>query len=283
MKQKTRYTDWVGRTETTEDVADESKVARMYATLNAESPENLSHQELPNLWHWMYFSPIVPFSDLGGDGHPKRGNFLPPVDLPRRMWAGGRLEFFRPLQVGQEIARTSTIKSVQNKNGRTGEMVFVTVSHEVSDKSGMILIEEQDIVYRDYVPKDRPTPRYKEAVELSDFSKKLVPDPVTLFRYSALTFNGHRIHYDRKYCLEEEGYPGLVFHGPLTATLLICLLTSNRKKIALKNFEFRALKPLFDTHTFVLHGKELRSGMYDLWAVDHEGHIAMEARATGTS
>ena len=146
MKQKIRYTDWVGRTETTEDVADESKVARMYATLNAESPENLSHQELPNLWHWMYFSPIVPFSDLGGDGHPKRGNFLPPVDLPRRMWAGGRLEFFRPLQVGQEIARTSTIKSVQNKNGRTGEMVFVTVSHEVSDKSGMILIEEQDIV-----------------------------------------------------------------------------------------------------------------------------------------
>jgi 3-methylfumaryl-CoA hydratase len=283
MKQKIRYTDWVGRTETTEDVADESKVARMYATLNAESPENLSHQELPNLWHWMYFSPIVPFSDLGSDGHPKRGNFLPPVDLPRRMWAGGRLEFFRPLQVGQEIARTSTIKSVQNKNGRTGEMVFVTVSHEVSDKSGMILIEEQDIVYRDYVPKDRPTPRYKEAVELSDFSKKLVPDPVTLFRYSALTFNGHRIHYDRKYCLEEEGYPGLVFHGPLTATLLICLLTSNRKKIVLKNFEFRALKPLFDTHTFVLHGKELRSGMYDLWAVDHEGHIAMEARATGTS
>ena len=185
--------------------------------------------------------------------------------------------------MGQEIARTSTIKSVQNKNGRTGEMVFVTVSHEVSDKSGMILIEEQDIVYRDYVPKDRPTPSYKEAVELSDFSKKLVPDPVTLFRYSALTFNGHRIHYDRKYCLEEEGYPGLVFHGPLTATLLICLLTSNRKKIVLKNFEFRALKPLFDTHTFVLHGKELRSGMYDLWAVDHEGHIAMEARATGTS
>ncbi len=283
MKQKIRYTDWIGRAETTEDVADESKVARMYATLNAESPENLSDQEMPNLWHWMFFSPSVPFSDLGSDGHPKRGNFLPPVDLPRRMWAGGRLEFFRPLQVGQEIARTSTIQSVQNKKGRTGEMVFVTVSHDVSDESGMILREEQDIVYREYVPTDRPTPSYKEAVELSDFSKNIVPDPVTLFRYSALTFNGHRIHYDRKYCLEEEGYPGLVFHGPLTATLLISLLTSNRKKIALKTFEFRALKPLFDTHKFVLHGKELRSGMYDLWAVDHEGHIAMEARATCAS
>ena len=211
---------------------------------------------------------------------PKRGGFLPPVDLPRRMWAGGRLEFCRQIKVGDKIRRVSSIKDIVSKKGRTGEMIFVTVAHQILDEHGVLINEEQDIVYRDLVPEEAPTPSYKTTDETSEFSMEIVPNPVTLFRYSALTFNGHRIHYDRKYCLEEEGYPGLVFHGPLTATHLAQLLLSRGDDIELTDFRFRAIKPLFDNHAFLVHGKERDPGVYNLWATDYLGHVAMEAQAT---
>ena len=280
MDPKNSYSDWIGRTETALDNVDESRVAKMYATLNMTAPHQLMGRQLPSLWHWMFFSAVVPFSELGSDGHPERGGFLPPVDLARRMWAGGRLEFTRPLVVVRAIRRESSIKNIVCKSGRSGEMVFVTVAHQIIDEDGVLIDEEHDIVYRDLVSGDAPSAKFKTADELSDFSKEVSPDPVTLFRYSALTFNGHRIHYDRKYCLEEEGYPGLVFHGPLTATYLARLLLSQNEDLFLTGFQFRAVKPLFDTHNFMTHGKGQGAGAYNLWATDHQGHIAMEARAT---
>jgi 3-methylfumaryl-CoA hydratase len=196
------------------------------------------------------------------------------------MWAGGRLEFCRQIKVGDKIRRVSSIKDIVSKKGRTGEMIFVTVAHQILDEHGVLINEEQDIVYRDLVPEEAPTPSYKTTDETSEFSMEIVPNPVTLFRYSALTFNGHRIHYDRKYCLEEEGYPGLVFHGPLTATHLAQLLLSRGDDIELTDFRFRAIKPLFDNHAFLVHGKERDPGVYNLWATDHLGHVAMEAQAS---
>lgn len=279
MNSEIPFRDWIGRSETSVDVVDESRASKMYATLNMTCPNPIRGQELPSLWHWMFFAPAVPFAQLGQDGHPERGGFLPPVDLPRRMWAGGRLEFFHKIKVGNEIRRISSIKDVVSKNGRTGEMVFVTVAHQILDDHGVLINEEHDIVYRDLVPEDAPAPRYKMAEASSEFSLDIFPNPVTLFRYSALTFNGHRIHYDRKYCIEEEGYPGLVFHGPLTATYLAQLLSSQSDNIELTGFRFRAIKPLFDNHAFVLHGREDTPGVYNLWATDYLGHIAMEAQA----
>lgn len=280
MNSEMHFSEWVGRTETSMDCVDESRAAKMFATLDMPCPQPICDQVLPNLWHWMFFAPVVPFGELGNDGHPERGGFLPPVDLPRRMWAGGRLEFFRQIEVGNKIRRVSSIKDIVAKKGRTGEMVFVTVAHQILDDHGVLINEEQDIVYRELVLPDASTPSYKTSDESSDFSAEIFPNPVTLFRYSALTFNGHRIHYDRKYCLEEEGYPGLVFHGPLTATYLAQLLVAQVESVALTGFSFRAIKPLFDNHAFIVHGREQESGVYNLWATDYLGHIAMEARAT---
>jgi 3-methylfumaryl-CoA hydratase len=179
---------------------------------------------LPELWHWLYFLPHARQSEIGPDGHPKRGGFLPPVPLPRRMWAGGRLEWIKPLVVGDAIERTSTIQSVTHKSGRTGDLIFVLVRHEISNAAGIALTEEHDIVYRDApAPDDKPvTPT--AAPSDATWTKTIHPDDVLLFRYSALTFNGHRIHYDRRYVTEVEGYPGLIVHGPLIATLLVDLV-----------------------------------------------------------
>ncbi|MBA4739651.1 MAG: MaoC family dehydratase N-terminal domain-containing protein [Burkholderiales bacterium] len=280
MNSEKPFSEWIGRSETSMDFVDESRVSKMYATLNMPCPKPIHGQELPSLWHWMFFAPAVPFAELGYDGHPERGGFLPPVDLPRRMWAGGRLDFYRHIKVGEEIRRVSSIKDIVSKKGRTGEMVFVTVAHQILDDHGVLINEEHDIVYRDLMPEGVSVPSYQTAEMSSDFSLEIFPNPVTLFRYSALTFNGHRIHYDRKYCNEEEGYPGLVFHGPLTATHLAQLLLSQSNDIKLTGFRFRAIKPLFDNHAFVMHGREETPGVYNLWATDYLGHTAMEAQAT---
>lgn len=280
MAQDDSYRSWVGKTDSAVDFVDESRVERMYATLDVSPPPSLVGSVVPILWHWMFFAPVANFSDLGEDGHPKRGGFLPPVNLPRRMWAGGRLVFHKDLLVGTRVCRESTIKDIVLKEGRTGSMVFVTVAHVISDEDGVILEEEHDIVYRDNEKIGAPSPRYKEARQTSDFSNSVTPDPVTLFRYSALTFNGHRIHYDRKYCLEQEGYPGLVFHGPLTATYLSKLLTDKRSGVKISTFSFRAVKPIFDNHSFDVHGERVGDDVYNLWTRDHAGHITMEASVT---
>jgi 3-methylfumaryl-CoA hydratase len=268
---------WVGRSEERADRVTEAPVRLMQATLDAADPGALP-SELPPLWHWLYFLPSERQSNLGADGHAKRGGFLPPITLPRRMWAGGRLQFLRPLTVGEPIRRVSTIKSVQGKSGRSGELVFVTVLHEISDARGIAIREEHDIVYRDAPAPGAPAPQPPAAPTDEQFSRIITPDPVLLMRYSALTFNGHRIHYDRSYVVQEEGYPGLVVHGPLIATLLLEELRRAHPDKAIRSFEFKAVSPLFDTASFTVNGK-LEGGIAHLWARGPEGQLAMQAKA----
>ena len=271
---------WVGRTEGLTDDIHRYPVAAMAATLNRDDGE--AH-ELPSLWHWLFFLPQHRQDELGEDGHARRGGFLPPVPLPRRMWAGGRLSWApsNPLLVGQHIRRRSEIASVEHKAGRSGELVFVTARHEVTNQAGLALSEEHDIVYRAAPRPGDPVPAPVPAETGAAWQRELRADPVLLFRYSALTFNGHRIHYDRSYVTGVEGYPGLIVHGPLIATLLVDLLRSHAPDARLLSFEFRAVRPTFDIHPFRLNGQPSADGKtVRLWAQDHEGFLTMHATAT---
>jgi 3-methylfumaryl-CoA hydratase len=272
-------TTWTGRQETLIDTVTPVPVAALSALLDREDPPPEPDTILPPLWHWLYFLPLARQSDVDSDGHPKRGGFLPPVPLPRRMWAGGRLWFHHDLQVGASIRRQSTIVDISVKDGRSGKLVFVLVRHEISDPQGLAITEEHDIVYRDAPSPTEAAPAGRPAPESAIWHRDITPDPVLLFRYSALTFNGHRIHYDRTYVTQEEGYPGLIVHGPLIATLLVDLLRRNTDR-RLSAFRFRALRPLFDTAPFSLHaGAPDALGQVPVWARDPAGFLAMEAQA----
>jgi 3-methylfumaryl-CoA hydratase len=190
---------------------------------------------------------------------------------------GGRLEFHHPLRVGDEIGRVSRIADVRAKAGRSGSLVFVDVRHEIADARGTAIVEEHDIVYRDPPLPGAAAPEPRRAPDDAAFSREFAPDPVLLFRYSALTFNGHRIHYDRSYVTDVEGYPGLVVHGPLIATLLLDLLRREMPGARVRRFEFRAVRPLFDLHRFAVCGRPDGERTVRLWARDHEGFLAMEA------
>ena len=267
---------WVGKTETRSDLVTAAPIAALAATLDIETDYPKTGDVLPPLWHWLYFLPYPKQSELGPDGHARRGGFLPPVELPRRMWAGGRVEFHRPLRVGETINRTSRIVDVKLKEGRSGPLVFVLVRHEIGDA----LTEEHDIVYRDHPrPADSSPP--PQAAAAHDWERVIHPDDVLLFRYSALTFNGHRIHYDRRYATQAEGYPGLVVHGPLIATLLMDLVGRNLPAAVVTRFEFRAVSPIFDTGDFSVCGKPEGDGkIIRLWAKDYAGALAMSATAS---
>ncbi|MBN2753030.1 MAG: MaoC family dehydratase N-terminal domain-containing protein [Rhodospirillaceae bacterium] len=271
---------WIGRTETVRDEIVAAQVAAMSATIDRDDPLPQVGDPLPPLWHWLFFMPRMRRSLLGRDGHPALGGFLPPVPLPRRMWAGGRLTWMAPLAVGRAAEKHSTVTDVQVKQGKTGPLVFVTVRHDLSQDGVACLTEEHDIVYRDYDAPGAAKPKPGLAALVPEFSRDVVPDSVLLFRYSALTFNGHRIHYDRAFCTEEEGYPGLVFHGPLTATLLVDLVRNAFPARTLASFSFRAVSPLFDTAPFSIHGcktPQSDDGAYTLWAQNSEGRLAMQA------
>ncbi|MES2940048.1 MAG: MaoC family dehydratase N-terminal domain-containing protein [Pseudomonadota bacterium] len=266
---------WIGRSETLTDTVTATPLRLMRALVDL--PPDDTFAEVPPLWHWLYFLPGARQSEIGEDGHPRRGGFLPPVPLPRRMWAGGQLEFFGSLQVGDAIRRTSTIDDVKVKTGRTGALCFVRVRHEVSGPRGLALREFHDIVYRDQPAPGAPAPRYEQAPP-SVLARRVVPDDVLLFRYSALTFNGHRIHYDRRYVTGVEGYPGLVVHGPLLATLLAGLAMRQFVGRSAAKFSFRAHKPVFDLHPFEVCGRPDGADACELWIRDAVGDKAMSAR-----
>jgi 3-methylfumaryl-CoA hydratase len=274
-----RLRDWIGRTETRTDQVTPTPVAALAATLDLDGVDTGPGAAVPPLWHWLYFLPLARQGDLGSDGHPRRGGFLPPVPLPRRMWAGGRIEFGRPLVVGAEITRTSRIRDVSIKEGRSGTLIFVTVDHEIADANGATIREEHDIVYRDNPKPGAAAPESRPAPTDEVFRREIAPDPVLLFRYSALTFNGHRIHYDRPYVTEVEGYPGLIVHGPLIATLLVDLVRRHLPTARVTRFDFRAVRPVFDIHRFTVCGKPGADGSVALWTRDHEGMLTMEATA----
>lgn len=266
--------------ETRTDLVTAAPIAGLSATLDRDDPGPKVGDPLPPLWHWLYFLPASRQSELGPDGHTARGGFLPPVELPRRMWAGSRLEFVKPLRVGDEITRVSTIKDIQEKSGRSGPLVFITVRHEISTDAGLAVVDEHDIVYRgDAKPGDhQPTPL--AAPTDQHWERIIHPDEVFLFRYSALIFNGHRIHYDRPYVTEVEGYPGLIVHGPLIATLLMDLVRRSLPNANVAKFAFRAVSPLFDIAPFSVCGKTESDGRtVKLWAKNATGGLAMEATA----
>jgi 3-methylfumaryl-CoA hydratase len=272
--------DWIGRSEATDDRVGKTPAAALSATLDRDDAPPADGDPLPPLWHWLYFLPLHRQSELGPDGHAKRGGFLPPVPLPRRMWAGGRFEFHQPLRIGEAIRRNSRIVDVSVKDGRSGRLVFVLVRHEIGNDAGLAIVEEHDIVYREPPSLGDPAPLPRPARCDETWSRTIAADDVLLFRYSALTFNGHRIHYDRRYVTAVEGYPGLVVHGPLIATLLLDLLRRNRPEAEVSRFSFRALRPLFDTAPFAVCGRPADAAdTVDLWARDADGALAMEATA----
>jgi 3-methylfumaryl-CoA hydratase len=273
--------DWIGRSETVSDIATATPYAALAATLDRPPERPAAGTPLPSLWHWLYFLPLHRQSEIGPDGHAKRGGFLPPVPLPRRMWAGSQFTFHRSLRIGDEIQRVSTIEDVSEKTGRSGPLVFVKVRHEISRRAepGIAITEWHDIVYREAAkPGDAP-PAAQPAPTEAAWRKQWTPDDVWLFRYSALTFNGHRIHYDRRYVTEVEGYPGLIVHGPLIATLLLDLLRHEKAGAEVASYTFRAVRPTFDTHPFSVCGAPQADGKVRLWAQDHEGFITMDATA----
>ncbi len=270
---------WQGRQDEQRDDIGAAPLRGLAATLDRDDAAPEPGAAVLPLGHWLYFLPQAPQSQIGDDGHPKRGGFLPPVPLPRRMWAGGRLswEAANPLRVGDEAVRHSRIESVTHKRGRTGEMVFVLVKHEVHNAHGLCLTEEHDIVYRAPVLPREAAPPPTAAETTAPWRRQIVPDPVLLFRYSALTFNGHRIHYDRSYVTEVEGYPGLIVHGPLIATLLVDLVRRHAPGCFIRRFEFRAVRPTFDLNPFFVNGEPSADGRsVRLWAHDHEGWLTMQ-------
>jgi 3-methylfumaryl-CoA hydratase len=270
---------WIGKQETLHDQVTRFPIAALSATLDRDDPAPSAGDPLPPLWHWLYFLPTARQSILGPDGHPARGGFLPPVPLPRRMWAGGRFTFHQPLRVDEAITRVSTVQDVTIKQGRNGALCFVLVKHLVSGTNGLALEEEHDIVYRD-APQPGEAPASPRPVRTDGvWQRDIQPSDPLLFRYSALTFNSHRIHYDRRYVTETEGYPGLIVHGPLIATLLIDLLRRNTDQ-PVATFRFRAVSPLFDIAPFSVHGAPDGKGGAALWARNPTGHLAMEAEAT---
>ncbi len=255
------YSAWVGRTETVTDVLDAVRSGALCAALGQEAGLALG-APLPLLHHWLYFWNVQPPASLGPDGHPAKGGFLPPIPLPRRMWAGGRLRFLQPLVIGEPVSRTSTISSITEKSGKSGPLVFVTVQHEISGRNGVAIIEEQDLVYREPASGRSDLP-VGESAPAAAWHEELTPDTVLLFRYSALTMNGHRIHYDRPYAVEVEAYPALVVHGPLQATLLASL-AAQRLPSPISGFTFRGQSPAFDGITLHICGNRTTSGA-ELW------------------
>jgi 3-methylfumaryl-CoA hydratase len=257
------YSAWVGRTEDVVDVLEPARSNALRAALGEPAPLGAG-EALPLLHHWLYFWDVKPPEGLGPDGHPARGGFLPPVQLPRRMWAGGRLKFLQPLRLGERVTRTSTILKVEAKSGRSGDLVFVTVEHRLAGADGLAVIEEQDIVYREAAaPGSIAAPAADGPAPAAPWRAEVVPDSVLLFRYSALTMNGHRIHYDRPYAMAEEAYPGLVVHGPLQATLLVDLAVRNLAQ-PVTGFDFRGQSPAFDGTRLHVCGAPTEAGA-SLW------------------
>jgi 3-methylfumaryl-CoA hydratase len=267
---------FIGRTDIVTDVLTPVPATLLAATIDRDDPPYKAGDELPPSWHRLYFLRAVRPADVGPDGHPARGLFLPPVPLPRRMFAGGRLKFLRPLRIGDSVTRVSEILGVEGKHGRSGDLVFVTVRHRFSAGSEVALEETQDLVYRGAGGGEAAP----EPVEPAPWQRPVHPDPVILFRYSALTFNGHRIHYDYPYVTQEERYPGLIVHGPLIATLLLDLLRRERPRAQVAEFSFRAKRPLFSPHPFSVRGWPAADGRsVRLVAVNPEGSAAMVAEA----
>lgn len=280
MSDPVNYRDWIGRQEVAEDVISAGPVWGLQDALDLDlAPPKDGTPVIPGA-HLCYFWPHAPMREIGADGHPERGSFMPPITLPRRMYAGARITFQRDLKVGVKATRTRTITEVTEKTGRTGTLVFVSLREDFADKDGLCIRQENDIVFRALAQPGEAAPKPAAPPAKPVWRRTVTPDPVMLFKYSAVTFNGHRIHYDRPYTMGVEGYPGLVVHGPLTAALLMDLCRREKKE-PLATFNFRAQAPLFDTAPFTVNGAPKEGGKsWAIWAETPEGGVAMLAEAT---
>jgi 3-methylfumaryl-CoA hydratase len=268
---------WIGRERSVTDVITPRLAASLNAVLDLDTPVEAGLPATAGI-HWCLAPDIVPMRGIGPDGHPLRGGFLPPVPFPRRMWAGGELTYSGDFRIGDEVVRRSIIDNVELKSGRSGDLIFVTLLHLYSTPRGLAVEERQDIVYRRLESAPAATEQKPASAEIADHSRIVNADPVLLFRYSAITFNGHRIHYDQPYVTGEEGYPGLVFHGPLQATLLLNLATDLQSGAIPRHFRFRSVRPLFAGGDISINSRtEDRERM--LWIGDQTGGVTMKASA----
>lgn len=266
MSNSSDFSAWIGRRQESQDRISFTLVKRIAATLGESAPQ--PGEPLPPLWHWAFFQEPVGASELGPDGHPALGGFLPPAHNRNRMWAGSRIEFFQPLKVDAEVTCVSTILNVEEKHGRTGSLLFVTVRHEFFQDGKRTLQDDQDIVYREPSP---PKLNGTEKLPEGQWQERIEPTPTLLFRYSAVTFNGHRIHYDWPYVTETEGYPGLVVHGPLIATLNLRAFTKAHPTARLERFAFRGVRPLISPKPFEVGGRLIENGKTQVWAGNQDG------------
>jgi 3-methylfumaryl-CoA hydratase len=271
---------WIGRSQEATDIVTAQLVKGLRATLFQEIGEPKKGDAAPFTTHWCLAQPVFAMSQLSQDGHPTRGGFLPPVPLPRRMWAGGELEFLEPLRVGDESTRTSRISEVNLKTGSTGTLCFVSVEHTISSPRGLAIRERQDIVYREATSSASPAAKAPPPPPVAKHRESHVSDPVLLFRYSALTFNGHRIHYDRDYVTKVEGYPGLVFHGPLQAAFIVEFAAKLHGGKPPKKFVYRGVQPLFEGSEFSINANDNGSGGMEMWTANAQGQPTMKGTAT---
>ncbi|MEO6986388.1 MAG: itaconyl-CoA hydratase [Paralcaligenes sp.] len=264
-------TSWIGRTETCADRIDVGHVEKMAFSLDVQAPKQ--GDALPLLWQWGLFVKGYAYDELGEDGHPCRGGFAPPADNRNRMWAGGRLEFPGILRVGVGASRVSTIIAVEEKTGRSGKLLFVTIKHEYFQNGLLCISEEQDVVYREPSP---PKLSGTDPAPQAEWAEDVVPTSTMLFRYSAVTFNGHRIHYDYPYATQVEGYPGLVVHGPMIATLMCRAFSRANPGRVVTSLSYRGMRPLFAPRAFQVAGALTDTGRARLWA-EQDGTLAHQA------
>lgn len=268
--------EWVGKAHSDRDVLSSRHARLMAATIGVPQSEIVQGSTLPPLWHWLYFLSGEPSAALGRDGHPARGGFLPPVTLPNRMWAGGQLEFHASVPLDVAVEKRSTVVSVDHKVGRSGELVFVKVEHQLLHDNTKILTEYHDIVYKG--ASGTGSASASGDMPVAQHSRRVKPDSTMLFRYSALTFNGHRIHYDADYCRDVEGYPNLVIHGPLNATLLAGFAQEVSGR-PLKQFRYRGLKPAILGNELSINAAQDGNQLV-LWVALADGSLSMRAEAT---
>lgn len=274
------YRSWIGKIDTREDLVTAYPVRAMMATLDTGDTAPMIGDELPPYWHMFYFLEAAPASQIGPDGHPKRGGFLPPVELPRRMNAGNRIELIKPVRIGDTISREAKVTDVQGKTGSSGAMVFVTVRNTISGRDGPAIVHEQDLVYRGDPAPDAKPAAPKAAPTDATWTRTVTPDPVLLFRYSALVFVGHRIHYDLPYVTQVEGYPGLLVHGPLMGLMQLELARRENPGRRVTRYEFRATSPVYHTAPFTVNARAEKDGTVTTWIANDKGALCQQGKVT---
>ena len=275
------FSGWIGRSQTEEGFASAYPADCFTATLDRDDAPFRDGDPLPPAWHYFYFHEVVKLSETGPDGHAARGGFTPPIPLPRRMWAGSKMIFHDPIRIGEALRKVTTIADVAVKEGKSGRLCFVTTTEEIFAGDGRLATtEERTIAYREEADPNAPPPAPRPAPADAVWSRAIHPGSVMLFRYSALTVNSHRIHYDKDYVRDEEGYPGLLVHGPLTMTLMLDLFRREKPDATMKTLDLRAVSPVYDTTDFSVHGAPGEGGSCTLWAMSGEGALAMQAGVT---